>query len=197
MRTKRILLGLASLPLALSLHAAETEDELVEIEEIALKSESEADPYYETGPSRTSTGLGLSILETPQSLSVITRDQMDDFALDTVNDVLKYAPGVNVEAVETDRTFYTARGFDITNFQVDGMGVPMTFGNVYGSLDTAIYERVEVLRGANGLMVGTGNPSATINFVRKKPTSEFDASLDATYGSWSFCRGSAGAEFLS
>ncbi len=140
--------------------------------------------YYAEEPSHSSTGLALDILETPQSLSMLSREQMDDFGLDSVNGLLKYATGINVEEVETDRTYYTARGFDVTHFQYDGQGVPMVYGNVYGSLDSAIFERVEVLRGANGLMTGTGNPSATVNFIRKRPTTEFGGYVDATYGSY-------------
>jgi outer membrane receptor for ferric coprogen and ferric-rhodotorulic acid len=134
--------------------------------------------------SRSATGLDLSLRETPQSISVITRSVIDDFQLNSVNDVLSLSPGVIVEKVETDRTYYSARGFDIVNFQVDGIGIPMTYGLVDGDLDTAIYERVEVVRGATGLLSSTGNPSATINFVRKRPTASFQASAGLTLGSW-------------
>src|SRR5690606_31226173 len=70
--------------------------------------------------TRTSavTGLDLSLKETPQSVSVIGQRRIADFALTDVNQLLAQAPGVNVEQVETDRTYYNARGFDITNFQV-------------------------------------------------------------------------------
>lgn len=91
---------------------------------------------------------------------------------------------MQVQEVETDRTYYTARGFDITNFQYDGISVPFVYGNVEGDLDTAMYERVEVIRGANGLISGTGNPSATVNFVRKRPTVVPQARVDLTAGSW-------------
>lgn len=145
---------------------------------------SENTGEYKINSSRLATRLNLSVKETPQALSVITRQQMDDFSLNTVNDVLEMTPGINVEKVETDRTYYTARGFDVTNFQVDGIGVPMHYGNIAGEIDTVAYDRVEVLRGATGLMTGTGNPSATVNFVRKRPTSDFQASLKGLAGSW-------------
>lgn len=145
---------------------------------------SEKTGAYTVRKSRASSGLELSLRETPQSVSVVTRTKMDDFKLDSVNDVLESTTGVTVERVETDRTYYTSRGFDITNFQVDGIGVPFVYGNLYGDLDTAIYDRVEVVRGANGLMSATGNPSATVNFVRKRPTLGFQGSATATVGSW-------------
>jgi len=130
------------------------------------------------------TGLDLSLKETPQSVSVITAAQIETFALDTVNDLLAYVPGINVEKVETDRTYYNARGFDITNFQVDGLGLPLIWGIQFGDLDTALFERVEAVKGANSLMTGTGNPSATINYVRKRPTDTFEGEVSAQLGSW-------------
>ena len=139
---------------------------------------------YKSKPSSAATKLDLTPRQTPQSISTITRAQLDDFQLDSVNDALKMATGIQVQEVETDRTYYSARGFDITNFQYDGIGIPFVYGNVEGDLDTAVFERVEVIRGANGLMSGTGNPSATINFVRKRPTLAPQARIDMTGGSW-------------
>lgn len=130
------------------------------------------------------TGFALSQKDTPQSVSVVTRARMDDFKSTTANQVLDGVTGVTVQRYEEDRAYYTARGFDITNFQTDGIGLPMAFGLVEGDLDTALYDRVEVIRGANGLMSSTGNPSATVNFIRKRPTKDFQASASLGYGSW-------------
>lgn len=147
--------------------------------------QGEADPRSYTAPaSKGSARLDLSLRETPQSVSVITRAQLDDFKLDSVNDMLGMTTGVGVERVENDRTYYTARGFDITNFQYDGIGIPFSSGLVTGDLDTVTFERVDVVRGANGLMSATGNPSATVNFIRKRPTADLQASASATYGTW-------------
>lgn len=154
----------------------------------AEEAASEKTGSYTIRSATAPTGMRMSLKETPQSVSVVTRAQMDDFNLTSVNDVLDATTGVVVERVETDRTYYTARGFDITNFQTDGVGMPFAYGNVTGDIDTAIYDRVEVLRGANGLMSGTGNPSATINYVRKRPTAEFQASGSISYGSWNNVR---------
>jgi len=148
----------------------------------------EAAESYLVEEMDTATGLGLSVLETPQSVSAIGRVQLEDFKLYSLNDALLTAPGIQVESVETDRTYYSSRGFDVTNFQVDGVGVPATYGNREGETDTALYEQIEVVRGANGLMSGAGNPSATVNMVRKRPSEDFNLSLGATAGSWSRAR---------
>lgn len=155
-----------------------------EVVEIRGSSATENSETYQAPATRSATGLALAPRETPQALTSVNRQQMEDFGLDNLNDVLAITPGVNVERVETDRTYYTARGFDITNFQLDGLGVPAVYGNQMGDLDTALYDRVEVLRGANGLMSGSGNPSATVNLVRKRPTRETQASGNISAGSW-------------
>ncbi|WSO38837.1 TonB-dependent receptor plug domain-containing protein [Pseudomonas berkeleyensis] len=139
---------------------------------------------YRAQSSSAATKLDLTPRQTPQAVSTLSGAQLRDFNLTSVNDALKAVPGVQVQEVETDRTYYTARGFDITNFQYDGISVPFVYGNVEGDLDTAMYERVEVIRGANGLISGTGNPSATVNFVRKRPTAIPQARVDLTAGSW-------------
>lgn len=138
--------------------------------------------------SKGATGLELSLRETPQSVTVVSRRQIEDFALVDVNALLAQVAGVNVEKVETDRTYYNSRGFDIASFQVDGVGLPLLWGIQFGDLDTALFERVEIVRGANGMMTGTGNPSATVNYVRKRPAREFRASASAAYGTWNELR---------
>jgi outer membrane receptor for ferric coprogen and ferric-rhodotorulic acid len=140
--------------------------------------------YGEPEKTKTATKLNLTVLETPQVVSVISRDQIEDFSLREINSLLAYAPGVTVEQVETGRTYYTARGFDIVNFQVDGMGVPFAYGLTSGHDDTALYEQVEVVKGATGLITGLANPSATINYIRKRPTDELRATVAGSAGSW-------------
>lgn len=154
--------------------------EQVEGVDTTEKSES-----YQVKRSEMSTKLPLTLKETPNSLSVVTNQQMKDFKMTNLNDVLASTSGVVVEKVETDRTYYSSRGFDITNFKVDGTTLPLLFGtNIYGDLDTAIYDRVEVAYGANALASDTGFPSATVNFVRKRPTNVPQASVGFSAGSY-------------
>jgi outer membrane receptor for ferric coprogen and ferric-rhodotorulic acid len=160
----------------------------VEVTADGLSATTEGTGSYTTGSASTATGFGLSLRDTPQSVSVITRTQLDDFGIREVNDALEFTTGINVERVETDRTYYTARGFDIQNFQMDGIGMPLVFGNVGGSLDAAFYDRIEVVRGGTGLMSSLSDPSATINFVRKRPTRELQAGAGVSVGSWNYRR---------
>ncbi len=165
------------LPVCTSLLAAlpvSADDKLEEIFIIGVR---------EDRSSKGATGLDLSPFETPQSVSILDSETLDQFQLNNINDTLNLVTGVNVERSETDRTYYNARGFDITSMHVDGVGIP--FANlVIGELDTAVYEKVEIIRGANGLITGIGNPSGTINYVRKRPLNEFQLTAKVAGGSW-------------
>ena len=177
-----ILLSLHLPTVARAAESAESADPATELDRVVVSETRQGG--YTPAPSAAGTGLSLTARETPQSVSTITRAQLDDFGLDNLNDALESTTGIGVERVETSRTYYTARGFDITNFQFDGVGVPLPYGIQNGDIDTTAYERIEVLRGANGLMSGTGNPSATVNFVRKRPGDALAGSVLATVGSW-------------
>ncbi len=142
---------------------------------------------YRPGPSTTSTGLSLTSRQTPQSVTVVTQQRIEDEGLQTITDVVNNTTGISVNQYETHRAGFTARGFDITNLQVDG--VPTTWqaawssGEVQTSL--AIYDHVEVVRGATGLMTGAGDPSAAINLVHKRADSkDLSGTVEVGYGSW-------------
>lgn len=152
----------------------------------AADTVSEGSGSYTMPSMGTATRLGLSIRETPQSVSVITRQQIDDQALTTVPDILEKTVGVTVGRNDSERATFYARGYVIENFQFDGMPNTLDSSNQYTSAigDSAIYDRVEVVKGASGLLTGAGNPSATINLVRKRPGKEFAASIAASGGSW-------------
>lgn len=150
--------------------------------------------YTQTGPSRTATGLGLTLRETPQSVSVMTRQRMDDFKLETLADVLEQTPGIGVYR-QNNATDFQARGSEV-NLQVDGMsqlsnGWYFVTSTMYALDDMAEMDRVEVLKGSSGLVVGKGGYGATVNLIRKRPTREFQASVRANAGSWDTYRAQA------
>ena len=141
---------------------------------------------YTTAASNSSTKLPLSIRETPQTVTVITRQLMDDQAVQSIGDVLRNAPGISTQAYDSDRMEYSARGYAITNFQYDGVNARYdgVFDEGATKVDMALYDRVDIVKGATGLLSGSGEPSATVNLIRKKPTREFKASVTASAGSW-------------
>lgn len=146
---------------------------------------------YNTDAMSTATGLTLSPRETPQSVSVVTRQQIEDQGLRDTGAILASSPGISVTRSDSNRLSFSSRGFAIDNFQFDGLNTPILSQWNYGAtdMDAAIYDRVEIVRGATGLMTGSGNPSAAVNFIRKKPLREFALSGSASAGSWDYLRG--------
>ena len=153
------------------------------IERLEIRGEQQSG--YLASEQQSASKLDISVKETPQTVTVITQEEIRDFALNDINKILETSATINVEQVETDRIYYTSRGFEVNNFQVDGLGLPLINSNTHGRIDSAVYERVEVVHGANGIMTGVGSPSATVNLVRKRPTSESQNSISATLSSWS------------
>ena len=157
-----------------------------EITSNQLGTVTEGTGSYTPGTIATATRMVLTPKETPQSITVITRQHMDDFGLNAIDDVMRHTPGITVSTYDSERTNYFARGFSIENFQYDG--IPTLRNSAYSSgqtlTDMAIYDRVEILKGATGLLTGAGAPGATLNLIRKKPTRDFKASIELGAGSW-------------
>ncbi|CAA0123324.1 FhuE receptor [Halioglobus japonicus] len=122
----------------------------------------------------SATGLGLSIKETPQSVSVMTFQRIEDQNLNSLTDVVLNATGVSAKELDSSRSTFAARGFEIDNYQLDGVPISWSPGGDAGETQTdmAAYERIEIVRGATGLLTGAGNPSASINLVRKHADSK-------------------------
>jgi len=153
------------------------------ISALGLGSTTEHSGSYTTGAMQTATKLPLSLRETPQSVTVITRQRMDDQGMRSLDDVVQATPGLRLSAARPANSEFFARGFPITNLMFDGL--PTTYNADWvATADLAPYDRVEVVRGATGMMQGAGNPSAAINMVRKRPTQAFQASVTGSAGSW-------------
>lgn len=139
---------------------------------------------YTIGAMSTATKLPLSIQDTPQSLSVVTRQKMDDMGMQSVDDVAQNTTGLTIHRWSNDRPRYMSRGFLISSFLLDGLPVSYEMDTAtYATL--SMYDHVEVVRGPTGLMTGLGDPSGTVNFVRKRPTADAQYSVTTRAGSWS------------
>ena len=127
-----------------------------------------------------------SLRETPHSVTIVSRQQIEDQALTDLADVLRSTPGIEVFNTDSERVGYYARGQEITNVQFDGNAAitPGSGNGFYIQPDMATLDHAEVLRGAAGLMRGAGSPSGAVNLVRKRPTAQLSAGGAATVGSW-------------
>ena len=179
-------------PSAAAITSASNVQDLGEVRVVASRSAvtEGTGSFTIDAPIATATGLPLTLRETPQSVSVITRDRMDDQGLTQVSDVLRQATGLTfVQSGNpgSDSNSVYARGFLVENYQLDG--IPQTGSWLTQSGDLSIYDRVEVVRGATGLLNGVGTPAATINLVRKRPTTQFQANATLSAGTWNNFRG--------
>lgn len=145
--------------------------ELPTITVTADRTASSNDGYTVSG-THTPLGLPMTLREIPQSVSVITSQQMRDQNIKALDRALLQATGTSRQIYGSDRAGYNylfARGSRIANYQINGIPVADALADT-GNANTAAYERVEVVRGVAGLLDGTGEPSATVNLVRKRPT---------------------------
>lgn len=143
--------------------------------------------YASHGPSAIATMLDMTLRETPQTVSIMTRQRIEDQSLDNIGSVLQQAPGISIQNIGSDRYTIYSRGYAIDNYQLDGLSTlsDIVSQNIpQGLADMAIYDRVEVLRGAPGLLTGAGDPSGVVNLVRKRPTADFQGHAELGYGSW-------------
>lgn len=168
--------------------AATTPEETVIVDGSAPATPADSDVRdYSVKSTAAGTKMMMTQRDIPQSVSIISEQRMNDQQLQTLGDVMDSTLGISKSQADSDRVSYFSRGFQIDNYMVDG--IPTWFEsrwNLGDALtDMALYERVEVVRGSNGLMTGTGNPSASINMIRKHATSrEFKGNVSAEYGSW-------------
>ncbi len=142
---------------------------------------------YTVQTTRAATKLLMAPRDIPQSFSVITQARMKDQNLQSISDVLANTTGITRNMDDSERSEYYSRGFKISSFTYDGIPTSINDSWNFGDAasDTAIYDRIEVVRGATGLMTGAGNPAASVNMVRKQADSKtFTGNLTASYGSW-------------
>ena len=187
MRTKKIkVLGL-SLVTALAINAMAAQEKskdsqsLGSVDVISTETTLNQDTYT-VESMNTSTKLDLSVRETPQSVTVMTSKELQDKGITSYQSLLAHVTGVSL--IRSDERLKTsARGFDIDYFKIDGVPSYITYNS--RDLELSMFDRVEIVRGANGLTTGAGNPGISINLVRKKAHSkELTGDVTAEIGSW-------------
>ena len=127
-----------------------------------------------------------SMKDMPQSVSVLTRQRLDDQGITDLREAVNNVTGVvGVHGVGPG-VVITARGFQIDQWQYDGVPIDRNtyaLGN-WGQENMVIYDRLEVLRGASSLLEGTGSPGGSVNLVRRRPLATRQVALTGRAGSW-------------
>lgn len=135
---------------------------------------------------------GQSLRELPKSVSIVTRERIEAQNLSSLLEALNQTTGITSASYSSVDPFYFSRGFRVQTLQIDG-GAPAYTGDFgsYLTPDTAQYERVEMLRGVDGIYSGAGEPGGIINLVRKRAKAEPQAQFALSIGRWNFRRGEA------
>ncbi|ROR08688.1 ferric-rhodotorulic acid/ferric-coprogen receptor FhuE [Erwinia sp. JUb26] len=169
--------------------AAETSENTLTVEAKADDGAASptADTDYSVPVTTAGTKMPLALRDIPQSATIVSKQRMQDQALQSVGDVLTNTTGISAFNIDSNRSSYWSRGYLINNYLFDG--IPTVVDDIWdfgdNASDTAIYDRIEVIRGANSLSTGSGYPSASVNMVRKHADSkELTGSLSAETGSW-------------
>lgn len=147
------------------------------------------DSITEGTGSYTSNVVGLgkgtqTIREIPQSVTVVTQQRIFDQNMTSIGDVMEQTTGITVVGGNGgEASGLYSRGFQISSMQVDGSPVD-AFSQSYFNPNLAMYDSVQIVRGADGLFSGTGEPGGSINLVRKRPTFEPQFIGTTSVGSW-------------
>lgn len=139
-------------------------------------------------PATLSVGKGQQALkDVPQSITVISRQRIDDQGLRSIDDVMGQAAGVSMTTNGIYGSNYVARGLNVNRVRYDGGAARSNVLGFYtrnGDDDMAPFDHVEVLRGADGLFSGTGEAGGVVNMSYKRPTPAFQAHGELALGRW-------------
>lgn len=150
-----------------------------------LGTTTEGTGSYTTGA--VSIGKGEQKLkDIPQSVTVLTRQRMDDQNITSLTEALINTTGMTSTKSPGPGMFIFSRGFDIEALQYDGVPTPRSLYSLgsYLTESMAIYDRVEFLRGAAGLLQGANSPGGAINMVRKRGQAKPTVTVTGKAGSW-------------
>lgn len=136
-------------------------------------------------PTTVGSKEALTAREIPQTISVVTQQQIQALSMRTVDDAMKYAPGVTTEINQPGFSSYYSRGFPISTIQFDGVPTGVATSGISGPTEgLAAYDRVEVLYGPSGILNGFGGEGGILNLVRKRAPSQWTASAQASAGTY-------------
>ncbi len=151
--------------------------------EVAAKRKSDTKPIkgYQATRSSTATKTDTLLIDVPQSISVVTQEQMSDQSVQSVSDAVRYVPGVTSSQGEGNRDALNFRGSGVTtgDFYLDGMRDDIqTYRDFYNT------DRIEVLKGPNGMIFGRGAAGGAINRVTKEAGWDPVREIKVSYGAY-------------
>lgn len=143
---------------------------------------------YTTRGASVGSPFPQALKDTPRSVSVLGQPQLRDQGIVELADAMRQLPGASVRGLPVDEAEVRVRAFELTEHQVDGGAVRSNVESRFrGNLD--IYDRIELLRGADGLGNGFASPAGLLNLVRKRPLDRRQIVVEVQAGSWDDYRG--------
>ena len=133
---------------------------------------------YSADATRAATKTDTPLIQTPLAIDVVPREQVEDQGARTINNALRYTPGVftGLSGSSSRQTTIALRGFpggDVNNTFLDGLRLandPGSFTNI--QIDPFFLERIDVIKGALSALYGRAQPGGLVNYVSKKPQAE-------------------------
>ncbi|WP_304671198.1 TonB-dependent siderophore receptor, partial [Neisseria bergeri] len=170
--------------LSSSVFAAQTAD----LETVHIKGQrsynaiaTEKNGDYSSFAATVGTKIPASLREIPQSVSIITNQQAKDRNVDTFDQLARKTSGLRVLSNDDGRSSVYARGYEYSEYNIDGL--PAQMQSINGTLPNLFaFDRVEVMRGPSGLFDSSGEMGGIVNLVRKRPTKAFQGHAAAGFG---------------
>ena len=141
-------------------------------------------PDYVPEDGGTANKSNIPLIETPQSVSVITRDQIDLLAFIDAQQAVRYTSGAFGENYGPDLRFdfLTVRGFTPKQY-IDGLAAPVSKSILSVGVDLYAFESFDILKGPASALYGSSPPGGLYNQISRRPDSEFGGEVQAKYGS--------------
>lgn len=144
---------------------------------------SEETEGYDVDAATVGTKIPAALRDIPQSITVVTRDAIEDQNFTTLDELGRRTPGMRVLSNDNGRSSIYARGYEYDEYNIDGLPAPMT--SINGSVPSLVaFDRVEIMRGPSGLFNSTSEMGGIVNLVRKRPTDEFQGHISGSLGTY-------------
>jgi iron complex outermembrane receptor protein len=158
------------------------------LSKIRVEESVEDETGYAPKRAGTATKTDTPLIETPQSMTVVTADQIRDQASPNLQEVLRYAPGVRNELYGVDNRgdWFSLRGSEESTVFLDGMRLPLTGWYGVVRIEPYAYERIEVLRGPSSIIAGAMDPGGVVNLVSKRPQADAAGEFDVQFGNYDY-----------
>jgi len=134
----------------------------------------------------TATKTQLDPEETPQAISIIASEELEEKGLDTISEAMRYTAGVNTElrgGTVTRLDLFNIRGFDNDTVLLDGLPLLFNDWNLQPQIDASVIDQIEIFKGPTSTLYGEMPPGGMVNIISKSPQEESSSSIEVTLGS--------------